>query len=45
MFLRNLNQIFIERDISETCQKHLKRDNFFVTALRHSAREYFEKKY
>ena len=34
MFLRDLNQIFIERDISETSQNHLKRDDFFVTSLR-----------
>ena len=34
MFLRDLNQISIERDISETSQKHLKRDVFFVTSLR-----------
>ena len=43
IFLRNLNQISIERDISETCQKYLKRDDFFVTSLTHSTREYFEK--
>ena len=34
MSLRDLNQISIERDISETSQKHLKRDVFFVTSLR-----------
>ena len=33
MSLRDLNQISIERDISETSQKHLKRD-FFETSLR-----------
>ena len=34
MSLRDLNQISIEIDISETSQKHLKRDAFFVTSLR-----------
>ena len=34
MFLRDLKQISIERDISETSQTHLKRDDFFVTSLR-----------
>ena len=34
MFLRDLNQIFIERDISEASYKHLKRYDFFVTSLR-----------
>ena len=34
MSLRDLNQISIDRDISETSQKHLKRDVFFVTSLR-----------
>ena len=34
MFLRDLNQICIERDIVETSQKHLKRDDFFETPLR-----------
>ena len=34
MSLRDLSQISIERDISETSQKHLKRDVFFVTSLR-----------
>ena len=34
MPLRDLNQISIGRDISETSQKHLKRDDFFVTCLR-----------
>ena len=34
MSLRDLNRISIERDISETSQKHLKRDDFFVTSLR-----------
>ena len=34
MSLRDLNQISIERDISETSQKHLRRDDFFVTCLR-----------
>ena len=34
MSLRDLNQISNERDISETSQKHLKRDDFFVTCLR-----------
>ena len=32
--LRDLNQVSIERDISETSQKHLKRDHFFETSLR-----------
>ena len=35
MSLRDFNQISIETDISETSQKHLKRDDFFVTSLRH----------
>ena len=34
MSLRDLNHISIERDISETSFKHLKRDGFFVTSLR-----------
>ena len=34
MSLRDLNQISIERDSSETSQKHLKRNVFFVTSLR-----------
>ena len=34
MSARDLNQISIERDISETSQKHLKRDVFFVTSLK-----------
>ena len=34
MSLRDLTQISIEIDISETSQKHLKRDVFFVTSLR-----------
>ena len=34
MSLRDLNQISIERDISETSQRHLKKDIFFVTSLR-----------
>ena len=34
MYLRDLNQIFIDRDISQTSQKHLKRDVSFVTSLR-----------
>ena len=34
MSLRDLYQISIERDISETSKKHLKRDDFFVTSLR-----------
>ena len=34
MSLRDLKQISIERDISETSQTHLKRDEFFVTSLR-----------
>ena len=34
MSLRDLNQISIERDISETSQRHLKKDVFFVTSLR-----------
>ena len=34
MSLRDLSQISIERYISETSQKHLKRDVFFVTSLR-----------
>ena len=31
---RYLNQVSIESDISETSQKHLKRDVFFVMFLR-----------
>ena len=34
MSLRCLKQISIERDISKTSQKHLKRDVFFETSLR-----------
>ena len=34
MSLRDLKQISIDRDISETSQTHLKRDDFFVTSLR-----------
>ena len=34
MSLRDLNLISIERDISETSQKHLKRGDFFETYLR-----------
>ena len=34
MFLRDLNQVSIGRDISQTSQKHLKSDVFFVTSLR-----------
>ena len=34
MSLRDLNQISIETDISEASQKHLKRDDIFVTSLR-----------
>ena len=34
MSLRDLNQILFERDFSETSQKHLTRDVFFVTSLR-----------
>ena len=34
MSLRDLNQVSIERDISETSQKHLESDVFFVTSLR-----------
>ena len=34
MSLGDLNQISIERDISGTSQKHLKKDVFFVTSLR-----------
>ena len=34
MSLRDLNQISNERDISETSQKHLKRDDLFVTCLK-----------
>ena len=34
MSLRDLNQVSIGRDISETSQKHLKSDAFFVTSLR-----------
>ena len=30
---RYLNQVIIESDISETSQKHLKRDVFFVMSL------------
>ena len=33
MSLRDLNQISIERNISETSQKHLKRDDIFLTSL------------
>ena len=35
MSLRCLNQISIERDFSKTSKKHLKRDVFYVTSLRH----------
>ena len=34
MSLRDLNQIYIERDISETSYKHLKGDDFFLLSLR-----------
>ena len=34
MSLRDLNHMSIEKDMSETSQKHLKRDDFFVTSLR-----------
>ena len=34
MSLRDLNQISIERDISEISENHLKRGDFFVTSLR-----------
>ena len=34
MSLRDLNLISIERGISKTSKKHLKRDDFFVTSLR-----------
>ena len=34
MSVKDLNQISTERDMSETSQKHLKRDVFFVTSLR-----------
>ena len=34
MSLRDLNQVSIEKDISETSQKHLESDVFFVTSLR-----------
>ena len=34
MSVRDLNQISIDRGISETSQKHRKRDVFFVTSLR-----------
>ena len=34
MSLRDFNQISIERDISKTSPKYLKRDGFFVTSLR-----------
>ena len=36
--LRYLNQISIERDFSETSQKHLKRENFFCYAFQTSRR-------
>ena len=42
MSLRYLNQIYTGRDISETSQKHLKRDVFFVTFL--SRLKYISKK-
>ena len=34
VFLRDFNQISIERDISEISQKHIKMENFFVKSLR-----------
>ena len=34
MYLRDFSQISNERDMSETSQKHLKRNDFFVTSLR-----------
>ena len=41
MFLRDLNQISIERDISQTSQKYLKKDVFFVTSLRYLKKDVF----
>ena len=41
MSLRDVNQISIERDISETSQKHLKRDVFFVTSQIHFKKDVF----
>ena len=38
MPLRDLNQISIERDFSETSQKHLKREDFFCYAFQTSQR-------
>ena len=38
MSLRDINQISIETDISETSQKNLKRDDFCMTSLRHLIR-------
>ena len=35
MSLGDLKQIFIARDISETSEKYLKRDDIFVMSLRH----------
>ena len=34
MSLRDLSPVFNDRDISNTSQKHFKRDVFFVTSLR-----------
>ena len=38
MFPRDLNQISIERNISEASQKHLKRDDFFCDVFKTSQR-------
>ena len=35
MSLGDLNEVSTERDISEITQKHLKKDGFFVTSLKH----------
>ena len=35
MSLRYLNQVSVERDISKTSQRHLKKDVFFETSLRY----------
>ena len=41
MSLRDLIQISIVRDISETSQKHFKREDFFVMSQRHLKRDVF----
>ena len=44
MSLRDLNHISIERDISETSQKHLKKDVFcdaFKTSQKHPKKDVF----